>query len=216
VHATYIELGEAHLAGRALLVKALYTSYSNEPEAAMRINDAGMALIEEHQEPDLIFMGIHNQLRFRVVCGQFIEARKEFFRNLRRFKNLGCVHQLKIRWLDAQINAGLRKWQRAEQGFLYVVKGFEQKEMGFHAAFASLELALVWMHQGRYAETQEIIPQVYEAFVSLGIKEAYGAMMVLKEAFEKQMGTVELLEEVVDFFRRWFINQNERFVPRGE
>jgi tetratricopeptide (TPR) repeat protein len=216
VHATYLELGEAHLAGRALLVKALYTSYSNEPEEAMRLNNAGMALIEEHQEPGLFFMAIYNQLLFRVSCGQFTEARREFFRHLGKFKDLGSVNQLKIRWLQAQINAGLRKWPSAEQGFSHVVQGFEQEGMGFHAAFASLELALVWMHQGRYKETQELIPQVYEAFVSLGIKEAYGAMMVLKEAFEKEMGTVELLQDVVEFLRRWYINPDERFVPRGE
>ncbi|MFL6258132.1 MAG: hypothetical protein ACJ76Y_00350 [Thermoanaerobaculia bacterium] len=216
VHATYLELGEAHLAGRALLVKAIYTFYSNEPEEAMRINNAGMALIEEHQEPDLIFMAINNHLLFRVACGQFTEARREFFRHLGKFKDLGRVNQLKIRWLQAQINAGLRKWQSAEQGFSHVVEGLDQEGMGFHAAFASLELALVWMHQGRYKETQKLIPQVYEAFVSLGIKEAYGAMMVLKEAFEKEMGTVELLEDVVEFLRRWYINPDERFVPRGE
>ena len=88
--------------------------------------------------------------------------------------------------------------------------------MGFHAAFASLELALVWMHQGRYVETQKLIPQVYEAFVALGIKEAFGAILVLKEAFEKQMGSVELLEDVIEFLRRWYINPDERFRPRGE
>lgn len=217
VHSIYLELGEAHLAGRALLVKALYTSYSNEPEEAMRINDAGMALIEEHQEPELIFMGIHNQLRFRVGCGQFIEARREFFRNLGRFKNLGRMNQLKVQWLQAQINAGLRKWPSAEQGFLQVIKGFEQEGMGYHATVASLELALVWMHQGRYEETQKLIPQVYEGFVSVRTpKEALGALMVLKEAFEKQMGTIELLEDVVEFLRRWYVNPDERFFPRGE
>ena len=217
VHATYLELGDAHLAGRALLVKALYTSYSNEPEEAMRINDAGMALIEEQREPGLFFMAIHNQLSFRIACGQFTEARGEIFRHLGKFKDLGRVNQLKFRGLQAQINAGLRKWQSAEQGLLHVIKGFEEEEMGFHAAFASLELALVWMHQERYEETQRLIPQVYEAFVSLRIKkEAFGAMMVLKEAFEKQMGTVELLKDVVEFLRRWYINPDERFVPGGE
>ncbi|HET9210829.1 MAG TPA: hypothetical protein VFR03_10555 [Thermoanaerobaculia bacterium] len=216
VHATYLELGETHLAGRALLVKALYTSYSNEPEEAMRINNAGIALIEEQREPGLFFMAIHNQLSFRIACGQFTEARREIFRCLWKFKDLGRVNQLKLRGLNAQINAGLRKWQRAEQGFLHVIEGFEQEGMGYHAAFASLELALVWMHQERYEETQKLIPQVYDAFVSLGIKEAFGAIMVLKEAFEKQMGTVELLEDVVEFSRRWYLNPNERFVPRGE
>jgi len=216
VHSTYLELGEAHLAGRALVVKALYTFYNHEPEEAMRINDAGMALIEERQDPDLFFMALYNQLLFRVACGQFVEARKELFRQSRKFNHLGHVRQLKIRWLQAQINTGLEKWVRAEQGFSQVIHGFEEEGMGFHAAFASLELALVWMHQGRYAETQELIPQVYEAFVALGIKEAFGAILVLKEAFEKQMGSVELLEDVIEFLRRWYINPDERFRPRGE
>lgn len=217
VHSTYLELGETHLAGRALLVKAVYLFYSNEPEEAIRLNKAGMALLEEQREPDLFFTAIYNHLLYRVACGQFIEARRDFFKNLGKFKDLGRVSQLKIRWLQAQINAGLKKWQSAEQAFLQVIEGFEQEMMGFHVALASLELALVWMHQGRYAETQELIPQVYETFVSLRIKkEALGAMMVLKEAFEKQMGSVELLEDVVEFLRRWHINPDERFVPRGE
>jgi tetratricopeptide (TPR) repeat protein len=216
VHSTYLELGEAHLAGRALLVKALYTFYNNEPEEAMRINHAGMALIEERQEPDLFFMATYNQLLFRVACGQFVEARKELFRQSGKFNHLGRVNQLKIRGLQAQIHAGLKKWASAEQGFSQVIKGFEQEGMGFHAAFLSLELALVWMHQGRYAETQQIIPKVYEAFVSLGIKEAFGAMLVLKEAFEKEMGSVELLKDVLEFLRRWYFNPDERFMPRDE
>jgi tetratricopeptide (TPR) repeat protein len=217
VHSTYLELGDAHLAGRSLLVKAIYTFYSNEPEEAMRINDAGMALIEDLREPELFSMGITNRLLFRVGCGQFTEARKEFFKHLRKFQELGRVNQLKIHWLRAQIDAGLQKWQSAEQGFLHVVQGFEREGLVFDAAFASLELALVWMHQGKYEETQRLIPQVYEAFVTLRIKkEALGAMMVLKEAFEKQMGTVELLKDVVEFLRRWFINPDERFLPRGE
>jgi tetratricopeptide (TPR) repeat protein len=217
VHATYLELGDTHLAGRVLLVKALYTFYNNEADEAMRVNQAGMALIEEHRDPGLFFAAIYNQLLFRVGCGQFIEARRELFGYLEKFKDLGRLNQLKIRWLQAQINAGLRRWQRAEQGFLFVVEGFEKEGLAFDAAFASLELAIVWMHQGKYEETQRLIPQVYEAFVSLRIKkEALGAMMVLKEAFEKQMGTIGLLEDVVEFLRRWYINPDERFRPRGE
>lgn len=216
VHSTYLELGEAHLAGRALLVKALYTFYNNEPDEAMRINKAGLALIEERQEPKLFLMAIFNRLLIRVACGQFVEARRELSSHLWKFNQLGRVNQLKIRGLKAQIDAGLKNWARAEQGFSQVIKGFEQEGMGFHAAFLSLELALVWMHQGKYEETQKLIPQAYEAFVSLGIKEAFGALMVLKEAFEKQMGTVELLKEVVEFLRRWYVNPDERFVPPGQ
>ncbi len=219
VHSTYSELGESHLAGRALTVKAIYTFYANQPEKAIAINNAGMALIDKRQEPDLLFSAVHNQLVFRVACGQFREARNELFGyfGFGELNSLGGVHQLKIRWVQARINAGLREWERAEQGFLYVISGFEQEDMGFHAAVASLDLALVWMHQDRYEDTKQLILKVYDSFVAFEFKqEAFGAMMVLKEAFERQLGTIGLLEEAVEFLRRWYVNPDERFVPRGE
>lgn len=40
--------------------------------------------------------------------------------------------------------------------------------------------------------------------------------MVLRDAFTVQLATFELLEDVVTFLRRWHIDPNTKFVPRGE
>lgn len=217
VHSTYLELGDSHQAGRALLVKAIYTFYNNKPEEAIRINNAGMALIERHRDHSLVFMAIHNHLSFLVGCGEYREARKALFKQLGNLQGIGHVSQLKIRWLQAQISAGLQDWQSAEDNFLYVVEGFDQEGMGFATAFASLELAVVWKRQGRDEETQKLVLKVADVFLALRIqREVLGAMMVLKDAFEKQMGTIGLLEDAVEFLRRWYVNPNEKFMPRGE
>ncbi len=129
----------------------------------------------------------------------------------------GRVFQLRLRWLKAQISVGLGEWKSAEEGLLDVKAGFEQEGMGFAAALTSLDLALLWMREDRYEETEKLVLEVHEVFVALRIqREAFGAIMVLKDAFERRMGTIALLEDAVDFLRRWYVNPNERFTPRGE
>jgi len=218
VHSTYLELGDQHLAGRALVTKAIYLHYSSRSEEALTINQWAMSLIDKDRDSDLLFFSVHNQLWFLVACGRYAEARRELFKHLADLQAIdGQIYKLRLHWLQAQISAGLKNWKSAEEGLLQVKAGFEQEGMGFHAALASLELALVWMRQDRHAETEKMVLEVHEVFVALRIqREAFGAIMVLKEAFERRIGTVGLLEDAVDFLRRWYVNPNERFTPRGE
>jgi hypothetical protein len=73
------------------------------------------------------------------------------------------------------------------------------------------------MHQGRYEETEAMIAEAVEVFLALGIqREALGAVLVLRDAFERRVATLGLLEDVVEFLRRWQIDPNARFEPKGE
>jgi hypothetical protein len=216
-HATYMELSDQHLAGRSLLTKAIYTYYNDQPREAIEINRAGMALINRDRDPDLNFFAIHNELLFLVDLGRCQEARIVLFHHQAEFQSLGQINRLKVRWLQARISLGLMDLKAAEWILKDVKSGFEQLGLGFAAALASLELALVCMRQGRHEETEKMVLEVHDVFVALKIqREAFGAIMVLKEAFERRMGTIGLLEDAVDFLRRWYVNPNERFMPRGE
>jgi hypothetical protein len=89
--------------------------------------------------------------------------------------------------------------------------------MGFHAALASLELALVWMRQGCYEEAEQMVLEVCDVFIALGLqREAFGAIMILKEAFERRMATQGLLEEVISLLGRWEISADAGSVTQGE
>lgn len=217
-YATYLELGDPHLAGRSLLTKAIYLNYSGRPEIAIEINQRGLGLIDGAREPSLRFFAVHNQLAFLIECGRFREAKRELFRRRAELNQLkGQVNVLKLRGLQGQISAGLGEWSSAEEAFTQVKLGFEAAGMGLAAAIASMELALVWMHQGRYEETASMVTDTVEVFVTLGIqREALGAVLVLRDAFERRVATLGLLEGVVEFLRRWQIDPNARFEPKGK
>jgi tetratricopeptide (TPR) repeat protein len=214
----YLDLGERHLAGRALIIKAIYSLYSGQPEEALRLSDEGIPFLDEDREPDLICFAAHNKIWFLIACGRFWEAKKAFFLHRANFKNLGGkVNLLKLRWLQAQISAGLEEWASAEVAFLDAKKGFEAAGMSFHAALASLDLSLLWMRQARWRDAEELGKEAADVFLALRIqREALGSVMILKDAFKKRKATVVLLESVVEFLRQTQIEPDACFTPRFE
>ncbi len=217
-YSTYVELGDLHLAGKTRLAKALYTHYSGDPEEAMRLNEEGQGLVEKGLDPLVDFSFILNQLVFLMAAGRYGEAKKALFLHRKDLQRCtGRIYALRIRYLQGQISAGLEEWKSAEEALSEAKDGFSEHGMAFAAALASLELALVWMRQNRYAEAEELALGTVEVFVTLRIRrEAFGALMILKDAFEKRTATVALLEDVVDFLRRSEIDPDIRFVSRGQ
>ena len=217
-YTAYLELGDPHLAGRSLLTKAVYLHYSGQSEAALEVNERSLNLIDVTREPSLQFFAIQNQLQFLVACGRFRQAKRELFLRRAELGQLqGRVNGWKLLWSQGLISIGLGEWGSAEEAFTQAKRGFEEAGMGLHAAITSLELAVVWTHQCRYEETAAMVADAVEVFLSLGIqREALGAVLVLREAFERRVATLGLLEDVVEFLRRWQIDPNARFNPKGE
>lgn len=218
VHSTYLELNDSHCAGRTLLIKAIYTHYSGKPEEAIRLNKQGLELIDRNRDTNLALFAVHNHLLFLVACGRFAEAKKSLFLHRPALRDIaGKVNALKLRWLEGQIAAGLKEWESAERALLEVRTGFEEAGLGFAAALSSLELALVWMRQDQYRETARMVFKTVEVFVALRIRrEALGAMMVLRDSFERGTATVGLLEGAVDYLRRLQIDPDAHFDPDWE
>lgn len=216
LHATYLELADSHLAGKALATKAIYLHYSGQPEGAVVVNQQAMSLLDRTRDAELLLFSLHNHVRFLVACGHLDEANSTLAQHLGDLQRLnGRIFQIRLCWTQAQVNAGLGEWRTAEEGLRSVRERFEREGMGFHAALASLELALVWMRQGRYEEAERMVMEVCDVFVALRIqREAFGAIMILKEAFELRMATQGLLEEVIGLLGR--INADEKAVPQGE
>jgi tetratricopeptide (TPR) repeat protein len=216
VHASYLELGDRHLAGRALITKAIYTHYSGDSEVALRINAEGLSLVDKGRDPDLVFQAIHNRLWFLIACNRFREAKRVLFLHQSELQNCGGeISRLKLRWLQGQIWFGLEEFESACIAFLEVIQGFESAGLGFAAALASLDLALVFFHQGKYSETEDLVAEAAEVFFAVGVhREALSSIMILKDSFEKRQGTIALLESVIEFLRRSQIDPEARFTPR--
>jgi tetratricopeptide (TPR) repeat protein len=218
VHSTYIELGDRHLAARALVTKAIYTLYRGRAEEALVMNEAGREILDKDSDPRLYVTAIHNRLACLVACGRFREASKELFENRAELDTLeGRLNAIKMRWLEGQISAGLERWKSAEIAMVEARDGFEEACMGYHAALVSLELALLWMRQNRLAETEKVVKETFQVFVSLKIhREAIAAMQILNEARERKIMTVTLLDSVVKYLHRAQHDPDVPFVPKWE
>lgn len=216
VYALYLQHGQKHLAGRALVSMGILTGYAGEPERAIQFLHQGIELVDEHQNPDLIFAAVHNQLWFLADCGRFEEARKLLFLNRWRYEQAGGrINQLKLQWLEGRIDAGLGKLARAEETFREVRAGFEQAELGYQAALSSLDLATVLLRLHRGREARETVLNAAEVFRALHIqREVLAAVQLLRDTFELGLGTVGFLEEVLAFLRRAEHDLDAHFAPR--
>jgi tetratricopeptide (TPR) repeat protein len=204
VFSIYQRLGDEHLAGRALISKAIYTGYEGDPEEAVRLLEQALELIDEHRDPRLVFVALHNQARFLVDYGRLREARIALWKlKSRGLDPGGRINELKVRWLEAQINAGLGELDRAETALVEVQRGFEEIDLGYKAALAGLELGALLLRRSKTGEAKRAVLEAADVFIALGIgREAGASVLLLRKTFERQPTDVGLLEYVIDLLRR--------------
>lgn len=202
VYTAQLQNGDSHLAGRALIKKGLFLNYKGNTEGAIPITRQGLSMIDGERDPTLLSSGVHNLARCYMDLGQFRSARALLWVNRRRYKALGRVNELKLLWLQAQIDLGLGNRESAKEGFRAVKDGFAEAGLRFKEALVALELALVYAEEGRVADARSLGMEAAEVFLSLGIeRETLSAVLLLRKAFELGVLPVALLQSVLEFLR---------------
>ncbi|HEY4564887.1 MAG TPA: hypothetical protein VIJ36_18020, partial [Thermoanaerobaculia bacterium] len=177
-----------------------------QAKESVRLIERGLELIAPDRDPRLLYVALHNQARALMECGRLRDARIALWQiRARRLDVGGRINELKIRWLEAQINAGLGELDRAELALREVKRGFEEAGLGYKAALARLELGAVLLRRGCAEDAIEEGLAAVDAFLSLGIaREAGVSVLLLKKGFEQRMADVTLLEHVINL-----LHQNE-------
>jgi hypothetical protein len=201
----YLDLGEAHLAGRAFITKALYTFYDSNAKEAIDINQKGISLIDQSRDPDLLMFALHNHLLFLIDLKLYPKAQRLLFDNRRNLIYKNRVNALRLRWVEGRINYGMGKLISAETAFCDAKEGFSEARMSFHSAVLALELAMVLRSQNRIEEALQEVVAAREIFLSLEVYREYlGSVIFLEEAFHRNEATAELIEATVaQIHRKW-------------
>jgi hypothetical protein len=206
----YKREGAENLAAQALIVKGLYTGYANDPERAISLLRQGLASCDAERNPHLARAAVHNIAYFSVDSGRLREARRLIWQHRHLFDGAGRQEILKLRWLEGLIYAGLDELERAERILIEVREGFLAAGVPFTAAILSLNLASVWMSQGKEEQARRIVLEAARVFLDLKIgREAMAAVLLLRTAFEFRMATGALLAQVAQFLR----NEKEPPMP---
>lgn len=199
----YEQIGERHLAGRALVSLGINTYYNGRPREAVSFLRNGMTMLDRVREPQLLLTSQQNLLLALVDAGDLQEARELLLKSDLRRKLAGePLNLLKLRGVEGKIHAGQGKLWRAETIFREVRDGFLEREMAYDAALVGLELIEVRLRMGQHGDVAELALEILETFEDLGVEQpALRAMRYLAEACRANVATPSMASRVRSFLR---------------
>lgn len=200
----YERLGEPHLAGKTLLVRALSAGYDAEPEEAVALFTAALHRLDPARDPDALLACLHTLAWFHAECGRFEEAEEITWSARELYRTCGGeLYDLKLVWLEGRIALGLGRPGKAERNFQKARQGFLARDLPYTAAIVALDLAALHLRRGRTGEARTVVSETIEAFDILGIhREAFMAVMLLVEALRQDCLSVGLLESAAAELQR--------------
>jgi tetratricopeptide (TPR) repeat protein len=211
--AIFLEFGETHRAGRALVKTSSVHSIAGEPEKGISLLYRALELIDPAREPRLRLIAWHNLIDNLTETGQFMAAQKLLVKArplYQRFPQPWFRNPRK--WIEGKIARGLGQIDQAEALFLAARDGFLLMDAPYDTALVSLDLASLYAGQGRMMELKPLAEQIVPIFSSRQIhREALGALDYWRQAVGAEQACATLIAGIASFLKRVQHNPELRF-----
>lgn len=184
-------------AGRVLMQKAHVLEQLGDPAGSLKALEKATPAIEASGDPQLLF-GLRFNTVVNLVHLQRYEKGKMLLAEVREMaiEQGRKFHLSRLLWLESRLAAGQGRIEAAIAGLEQVRREFA--DLPYEAALASLDLAVLYLKEGRTAEVRALAVDMSEIFEVKGIaREALAALALFCEAARKETATVELVLEVI-------------------
>lgn len=105
---------------------------------------------------------------------------------------------VRVGWLAARIAAGHGRREEAIEGLEQVRRELIDRAVPYDAALASLELASLYLEEGRTREVKALAREMAPIFQAQGIaREALAALSAFSEAAQREAATLDLVKRVM-------------------
>jgi tetratricopeptide (TPR) repeat protein len=200
----YLEYDDPHLAGRTLISKAMVLDYASRPREAARLLYDGLGLIDGARDPRLLLTALHHYTSLAIDEGDFARAARLLAESRELYdEQAELLDLLRRRRLEGRTAFGLGDDKTAERAFQEAREGFARRELPYEVALASLDLAAIWLRQGRTGRVRRTVEEMLATFRSHGIRrEAIATLLVLRRALERERATERLLQAAAARLRR--------------
>ena len=204
---------------RSKLTKNLLINKGNalltlgEFEGAVTALSQAALLVEATEEPRSLFA-----LRFNLAVNLYFLGRHEEAKVL-----LPDLHDLaakidngldftRLHWLQGRIASGLGEKERSIIALSSVREEFASRGLVYDMALVSLELAVLYLQEGRTAEVKMIARQLAPIFHTQGVhRETLAVLRLFREAAEREVVTLDFAQRLVNYLQRAQYNPELRF-----
>lgn len=204
VAAIYKKLGQWNLLGRTLLQKAFVCEEAGDREGEMKLLRRSLDLIDPQADPRVFLAARHNLIYALYERGRVREAFALLYHTRPLYLKAGDrMNLLKLRWLEGLVAFGMQRFDQAEAAFREVREAFLELGLEYDAAIASLDLASVYVLQGRTVDVSRVAEETLAIFqVHNTHREALAAVLVLCKAARLDRAEMDLIREVSGFLKR--------------
>jgi tetratricopeptide (TPR) repeat protein len=207
------ESQDLHLAGRTLVLKAKTYEHMGELEKALDVLREASPLIDPEREPRLLLCVQHNILNYLARLGRPEDARA-LLPKVRKFsEDLGNdLDLIRLTWTEGLLADAADEGEEAAELLLAAQAEFVTRRMGYDAALVSLDLAALYLKEGRTAATAALAREMIPIFEAEDIhREALAALAVFKEAAIRERLSVDLLSRVARYLEEARTNPGLKF-----
>jgi len=166
--------------------------------------ETALAALPKAADPRLLLAAQHNRARFLCDLGHHVDASEV----LERARPLYDLYddpwtRLRLAWLEGTIARGRGEVKRAEERLRTAREGFLAEESAYDAALVSLELAALYLDEGRTAAVRRLAREMVGTFRFLGVRrEALAAAALFAEAAERERVTARLVARLALYLRQ--------------
>jgi hypothetical protein len=191
---------------------------AGDPDEDLLTLEQASVLIDPNRDPSLLNTCNHSILSNLVDRAEYQRAVEFLLRSgLRGAYAEEPLNQLRLLWEEAKIQAGLEQLNHAEALFNEVRQGFLRNRLEYDAALAGLDLAAVWLRQGRASWVLPLAVDMCKTFdqMKLETPEASRAAMFLVIACRLQVADLALVQRIRAFLSRYQGDRSLRFDPEA-
>ena len=209
----YRKLGQWGLLGRTLVLKGFAFAEAGDVEAEMKLLRQALDLIDPEADPRLFLTARHNLIHALHDSGRSREAFALLFHTRPLYLKMGDrMNLLRLRWLEGLVAFGLNRMEQAEVAFREVREAFTELGQSYEAALAALDLAGVYVAQGRSAEVRKLAEETLTVFQGHNRHQgAMAALLVFCSAARIDQAGMDLVKGVSSFLKRARNNPDLRF-----
>jgi hypothetical protein len=110
---------------------------------------------------------------------------------------------VRVCWLTGRVAGGLGRTAEGIEALAAVRAEFAEKKIRYDEALVSMELAGLYLQQGRTAEVKQLVTEMEPVFRDQGVhEEARKALALFRRAVELETMTVELVRRLVAYLYR--------------